>query len=259
MEPKAQQIVSLPKAAIFDLDETLAPSFQAPSDYMIQILSALLDIMPVAIMSGAGFDRINAGVTARMPRLSGNFYIFPNSSSQCYIYDAGVWRVEYNHLLTDDERTRIRNAIMQCIQGLDVIKSTPSYGERIVDREAQIAFTIVGLEAPLDIKQSWDPDGGKRRIIIEALEQKLVGFDILIGGASTIDITRKDVNKAYGVEWLSKRLGFQPSEMLYVGDALYEGGNDAVVIPTGIQTRPVTGPDKTVAIINEILALCEKK
>ena len=41
--------------------------------------------------------------------------------------------------------------------------------------------------------------------------------------------------------------------MLYLGDALYAGGNDSVVIPTGIQTRQVNGPDDTAGIIDELL------
>lgn len=245
-----------PKAVIFDLDETLAESFQPLKPEMIGRLNALLEIMPAAIMTGAGFERINAEMLSQMPNISSNFYIFPNSSSQCYLYENGIWRIEYNHLLTDDERARIRSAINECMQELDVIRNTQAYGTQIVDREAQIAFTVVGLEAPQEIKQGWDIDGSKRRIIVDALQSKLAGFDILIGGASTIDITRKDINKANGVEWLSRRLGFEPGEMLYVGDALYDGGNDAVVIKTGIQTRSVAGPADTAKIIDELLAAC---
>ena len=188
-----------------------------------------------------------------MPHLSGNLSIFPNSSSQCYLYDGGAWHLEYNHLLTEAERTRIRAVLAECIQELDVIRGTQAYGQQIVDREAQIAFTVVGLNAPQEIKMSWDPGGAKRHVIAETLKSKLDGFDILIGGASTIDVTRKDINKAYGVLWYAKRIGFKPEEMLYIGDALYEGGNDAVVIPTGIETRSVTGPTDTALIMDELL------
>ncbi len=245
-----------PKAVIFDLDETLSASFQPLSAEMVALLSALVDLVPVAIMTGAGFERISAEALAQMPHLSGNLSIFPNSSSQCYLYDGGAWHLEYNHLLTETERTHIRAAMMECMQELDVIRETRAYGEQIIDREAQIAFTVVGLQAPQEVKMSWDPDGAKRHVIAEALKSKLDGFDILIGGASTIDVTRKDINKAYGVEWYGKRMGFKPEEMLYIGDALYEGGNDAVVIATGIETRSVSGPPETAKIIEELLKSC---
>jgi hypothetical protein len=79
---------------------------------------------------------------------------------------------------------------------------------------------------------------------------------VLIGGKTTIDITRAGVDKAFGVRWLSERLNIPPQAMLFVGDALYEGGNDAVVIPTGIQTRSVTGPSETAKIIDDLLSIC---
>ena len=77
-----------------------------------------------------------------------------------------------------------------------------------------------------------------------------------MGGMTTVDITHKGINKAYGVRWLSEKLGIPAGEMLYVGDALFEGGNDIVVIPTGIQTRSVSGPPETLAVIEELLKAC---
>ena len=41
--------------------------------------------------------------------------------------------------------------------------------------------------------------------------------------------------------------------MLYVGDALEEGGNDAVVRETGIPTHAVFGPHETEAFIESIV------
>ena len=246
--------MTLPRAVLFDLDDTLAPSFVAPVPAMITRLEALLTKIPLAIVSGAGYDRIDAEVMSQMSTKPNNLYIFPNSAAQCFVYRDGTWNVEYNHLLTPEERTLIKSVLDECIRGLDVIRNTPSYGERVVDREGQIAFTGVGLEAPPDIKRNWDPTGMKRREIVEYLQERLPNFEILIGGASTIDITRKNQNKSQGVEWMSNHLDCKPSEMLYVGDALYEGGNDFVVVPTGIQTRIVSGPDQTAIIIDELLA-----
>ncbi len=47
-----------PKIAIFDLDDTLAESFQPPKSEMIDRLEKLLEHIPVAIISAAGFPRI---------------------------------------------------------------------------------------------------------------------------------------------------------------------------------------------------------
>ena len=74
-----------------------------------------------------------------------------------------------------------------------------------------------------------------------------------MGGLTTIDITRKGLTKAYGIRQLVELTDTAISEMLYVGDALQEGGNDAVVIETGVRTHEVFGPKETAAFIKDIL------
>lgn len=248
-----------PKAALFDLDETLAKSFQPPAAGTVAKLDLLLEKIPVAIISGAGFERIDADFLKMLDdsRFIERLFVIANSGTQAYSWQNG-WNLEYNHALTDAERSRIRAALSAAAIELPVVREARVYGDQIADREAQIAFTVVGLDAPADYKSSWDPGAAKRREIRNYLLPLLPEFDIRTGGASTIDITRKGINKAYGVSWLAERLRCAPADMLYVGDALYEGGNDAVVIPTGIKTRSVTGPRDTEAVIDELLTICTR-
>ncbi|HEY4516575.1 MAG TPA: HAD-IIB family hydrolase [Candidatus Paceibacterota bacterium] len=247
--------MSCPKAILFDLDETLAESFQPPTPTMIERLSRLASVRPVAIISGAGFARIEQDVLSRFPD-SGRLYLFPNSSTQCYTFQNGTWEMEYNLALTEDERQHIKAALGEALEQLPLLKETPHYGIQISDREAQVAFTAVGLDAPPDVKAGWDPDRAKRRAVVEYLRHKIPDFDILIGGASTIDVTHKGINKTHGVRWFAEHLHLSISEVLYVGDALYPGGNDHVVIETGIQTRATSGPEETLKIIDELLIAC---
>ena len=132
----------------------------------------------------------------------------------------------------------------------------PRYAPLVIDRDVQIAYAALGLSAPEEAKKAWDPDKSKRRRLKAALDARLPDFEVLIGGKTTIDITHKGITKAHGVEWLSARLAIPASDMLYVGDAFYEGGNDAAVIPTGIQTRPISGPAETEIVLDELLAAC---
>ena len=127
----------------------------------------------------------------------------------------------------------------------------------MIDRGAQIAFAVLGLEASDEAKKSWDVDKTKRTALKKTLEKKIPEFEILIGGRTTIDITKKGINKSHGVRWLAKHLDLEPKEMLYVGDALYRGGNDSVVIPTGVETLPTSGPEETLGIIDELLWACK--
>lgn len=241
---------------MFDLDDTLAESFKPPKPETIEGLKQLLERIPVAIITGAGLQRMEEQF---LPLITASphadrLYIFPNSSAQLYLYENGLWKEAYSLALTLDERSRIKQAILEVMSENEVLRSVPHYGQQMFDRDAQVAYTIVGFDAPLEIKQTWDADGSKRRTLADALKQKLPDFEILLGGTTTVDITRKGINKSYGVEQFSKRLEIPVSEMLYVGDAFYEGGNDIVVIPTGIPTRSVDGPEETPGIIRELVA-----
>lgn len=247
-----------PRTMIFDLDDTLAESFKSPSDDVLEKLCLLLDRMPVAIMTGAGFKRMEGQFLPKLAAAarSDRFYLFPNSSAQCYVHEGGEWELAYNFAFTPEERVRIKETIQNTVKESGVLHDIPHWGERLFDREAQVAYTPVGVEATREIKQTWDPGGVKRKTLWETLKRAMPEFEILLGGTTTIDITRKDINKAYGVRWLSEHLGIPAEEMLYVGDAFYEDGNDAVVIPTGIQTRAVTSPTETEQVIEEILTVC---
>ena len=247
-----------PRAVFFDLDDTLAESFHTPSPEILAGLGKLLENTPIAIITGASFQRMHEQFLSSFenhPRAD-RFYIFPTSSSQAYNYAQGKWEFLYNLALTGEERSRIKKAILEAVVGIQEFSGIPHYGEQMIDRESQVAYTHVGIDASKDVKDSWDTDGSKRGLLWKALKQSLPDFEILMGGVTTIDITRKDVNKSYGVGWLSKRLGIPPSDMLYVGDALYPGGNDEVVIATGIQTRSVSGPAETRRVIDELLKVC---
>lgn len=252
---KVEKLKPAPKAMLFDLDDTLAESFQPPSDSMIEKLSRLLDRMPVAIMTAAGLPRIEADFLHRIQSSQlDRLYIFPNSSAQCFTYQDGALKNVYDMLLKPEQRDEIKSAIAESV--LEVkLELDPRYQPLIIDRDVQIAYAALGLEATEEAKKAWDPDKSKRKQLKEALDRRLPNYEVLIGGKTTIDITTKGITKAYGVNWLSKKLELPTAEMTYVGDAFYEGGNDAVVLTTGIQTRTVSSPAETEKIIDEVLAL----
>ena len=245
-----------PRAVIFDLDDTLAESFKRPSDEMLGKLRSLLERVPVAIMTGAGMRRMESQflpAIAEFPRVD-RFFLFPNSSAQCYVYENAAWKQLYNFALTEDERLKIKAAIEDTMQTHPLLRDIPHYGQCMFDREAQVAYTPVGIDATLEYKKTWDPEGEKRTALFETLTQALPEFEVLLGGTTTIDVTRKGINKSYGVRWLAEHLRMETSDMLYVGDAFHEGGNDAVVIATGINTHPVTGPTETTRLMDELIA-----
>jgi hypothetical protein len=75
--------------------------------------------------------------------------------------------------------------------------------------------------------------------------------DILINGSSSIDILPKGFNKAVGLTRLLEKLGLGKKDMLFVGDALFPGGNDYSVLEAGIKTIAVGGPEEAASIIEK--------
>lgn len=245
-----------PKAVLFDLDDTLAFSFESPSPEAIAKLLELLRLVPVALITGRGFLWMEADFLdafAGSPKTA-DFYVLPEGAAQCLQWDGSMWKEYYGEEIAADEMDRIEEAIRSSVRETGVLEGLPIFGEQFRRKRAMVAFSTVGIDASRELRYSWDPGNVKRAALCAAIARKLPEYDVVMGGATTIDVTRKGVNKAYGVRWLAKHLDCDPSEMLYVGDALFEGGNDAVVIPTGVRTRPTTGPAETLGIIEELIA-----
>ena len=246
-----------PRAILFDVDDTLAESFRPPVPEMIDGLLKLLALRPLAILSAAGFQRIEHDFLPRIANSkdAGRFYVLSDGTSRCNVYRDHRWQELYRVAFTTDERGKIVSSMKNIVAETGV-ELNPAYEPLIVDQEGKVAYALLGLQASEKDKASWDPDRTKREKLREALQKHIPEFEVVIGGKTTLDVFPKDINKAYGVRWLSKELGIPPQDMLYIADAFYPGGNDAVTIPTGIQTRPVSGPSDTLRIINELLKIC---
>lgn len=80
------------------------------------------------------------------------------------------------------------------------------------------------------------------------------GFSVRMGGATSIDITKPGIDKAYGIRKLKEILKIEISEMIYIGDALFEGGNDYPARTTGAVCIQVRDPDETKRVIEAIIA-----
>ena len=129
------------------------------------------------------------------------------------------------------------------------------WGERIEDRGAQISFSPLGQHAPVAEKARWfNEHNDIRKKLHEILTQSLPHFSIAMGGMTTIDITHKGITKAYGIRKLSELTNIPVPDMLYVGDALEEGGNDAIVVETGVPVRQVLSPEETAALIQTVVS-----
>lgn len=241
------------KMIAFDLDGTLAESKQAIDKAMAKLFSDLLDHFPVCVISGGDWPQFERQLLGRLPdgtRL-GDLYLMPTSGTKFYRFDT-EWREIYADSFTASERKPILTALNQAIAdagfGEDKV-----WGDRIEDRGTQITFSGLGQKAPPDAKAGWDPDLAKRTRLKALLDKALTGVSVRIGGSTSVDITRPGVDKAYGMRKLAELSGFALQDMLYMGDAMYPGGNDAPVRDAGIASIAVRDIADTKLSIETIL------
>lgn len=244
------------KLIIFDLDGTLAESKQPLTSEMAALIARLLTVTRVAVVSGGALLQFLRQVVERLPdgtNLS-NLYLLPTSGAALYEYRIGNWNRVYEERLTEKEAAAIEAAMRAAAEETGIIDfSKPAYGERIEYRGGQVTLSALGQQAPLVEKKKWDPDHVKRHRLQETIAKRLPDFSVGIGGATSIDVSRRDVDKVYGIHQLCERLGIPESEALYVGDELEKGGNDEAVYKTAIRTKAVANPAETMFLIENLL------
>lgn len=245
------------KLVAFDLDGTLALSKQAMDDEMASIMAALSRVADICVISGGDWPQFEKQVAGRLPSDTdlARFWLMPTTGTKLYRFEDGAWAAKFADLFSDQERAHI---ISELRASIDRLGFTPEqvWGEQIEDCGSQITFSALGQEAPLHPKEAWDPLQEKRRMIQADLQPRLPDVSVRIGGATSIDITRAGVDKAYGMERLSELSGYSKSEMLFFGDALYPGGNDAPVRETaGIDSVQVYDVDQTKRALEAVI-LC---
>jgi HAD superfamily hydrolase (TIGR01484 family) len=129
-----------------------------------------------------------------------------------------------------------------------------TWGAQVEDRGSQITFSALGQSAPLDEKKMWDPDFTKRQKIKAILDSLIPEFSVRLGGTTSVDVTKPGIDKAYGIRKLRDTLGIGIDEMLFIGDALFPGGNDYPAKEAGAESIQVRDPSESKCVIQAIIA-----
>lgn len=242
------------KLLIFDLDGTLAESKSAIDPEMAYHLNQLLSVAQVAIISGGDWPQFEKQVLAHLPQKLSleKLSILPTCGTKFYQHKQG-WKKLYAEDFTDAEKKKIIDSLNKAV-GESSLKIEKTWGEQIEDRGSQITFSALGQKAPLAEKKKWDADFAKRKKIKARLNKSLTDFSIKLGGATSIDITKPGIDKAYGIRKLADVLGIAISDMIYVGDALFEGGNDYPARKTGAVCIQVRDTEETKRVIETMVA-----
>ena len=245
------------KLIVFDLDGTLAESKSSLDAEMARLLNSLLGIVKVSVISGGNWSQFEKQVLANLShdeRLK-NLCLLPTCGTKFYQYGSD-WKLLYSEDFTDEEKTKIISSLKQATESPD-LKPQQTWGDIIEDRGSQITFSGLGQHAPLEEKEKWDPDFSKRKRIKALLDKLIPEFSVRLGGATSIDVTKHGIDKAYGIRKLRDVLGIAIEEMIFIGDAVFPGGNDYPAKEAGALSIEVKDPHETKRVIEAIIACLE--
>ncbi len=241
---------------IFDLDQTLTESKSDLDSEMADLLGKLLKVKKVVVISGGSFNQFLNQFLSKLSHISNltNLTILPTSGTRMYVWN-GTWTEKYAENFTQKEKDIIFEAFNNAFKKTNYKEPSQVFGQVLEDRGSQITFSGLGQKAPLELKSKWDPDRTLREPIVQSLKNDLPLFDVRFGGISSIDVTKKGVNKGFGIRKLEKYTGISIENMVFIGDALYYGGNDYAAKATGIDCIAVSGPQDVKEIIKEWLRI----
>lgn len=251
------------KLIVFDLDGTLAKSKSHADKEMIGLFTELLKVKKVAVIGGGklGLFKHQLLSQLKVPKeLLENLGLFPTTATTFLKYKNG-WKKVYSIELSKKERDLIKQTFKRVLKEVNYVAPKKTYGKVIEDRGTQVTFSALGQEVVamlgkkgVALKDKWRDENTPMKLKIAKLMQKyLPQFSIRAAGHTSVDVTKKGIDKAYGLRQVEKYLKVKIKDMLFVGDSIFPGGNDYAVTTTPVDYIAVKDPEETKEIIREVL------
>lgn len=240
----------MPRHFFFDVDNTIARSKSPILPDHEEILKRLGESYDVVLVSGSSEQNI----WSRLTDLSkGVYYSLTQNGNRAFDKERNLL---WERPLSEGQKAAITGFIALARAHTPTV--VPDENDLLEDRGCQMAFSFIGQHADINIKEKFDPDFSKRRKVLEDLHDEVkkledgFGIEITIGGTTNLDIYLKGFNKGYNAQQLMDLMGWSPQECIYIGDALFPGGNDETVV--GIMpTHAVKDYHETYAYVGDIL------
>lgn len=254
------------KLVVFDLDGTLTETKSKMDPEMSRLLTELLKRKIVAVIGGGkyGIFKTHFIAVLKCPReLLKNLFLFPATATTFYRYRNG-WKKVYALELSRRERVKIKNAFKEVFRDIHYVPPRKVYGKVIEDRRTQVTFSALGQDVVarlgekegVRLKKKWKKERTATKLkIARILQKRLPKLEVRAAGYTSVDVTRKGVDKAYGIRQIEKYLKVPRKDVLFVGDALFRGGNDYAARRTGVQCIQVSGPREAKKLIRRLLSL----
>jgi phosphomannomutase len=240
----------MPKHFFFDLDNTLTRSRTHIDPEHAPVLRKLASLADVIVVTGGVRTQISKQLD---PELAGRYFVLGQNGNSAFTPDGTLlWEQE----LSDSQKAAVLELTSKMRSHLNL--TVKDENDLIEDRGSQISYSLIGHHEDIAAKEAFDPDHAKRLALLSefvADVEKLGtehNLEIRSGGTTCLDIFEKGRNKGYNCAQLVERLGWNKEECLYIGDALFPGGNDETVIGI-LPTKAVKDYHETYTYLSSIL------
>jgi phosphomannomutase len=239
------------KTIVFDFGGT----FDALDGEMVVLLSKLLQDNNVAIISSSSWKQVSKQINSLLnidSKVLNNLYILPESGGSMYqSWGKYGWVATYQNKLSTKDIEHITEAFANAIAEVGFTQPNKIWGKQLENGESKVTFSALGQKAPLEAKKTWDVEGEKRRVLVDALRRLLSSYEVRVVGYTSIDISAKGINKKYGIDELMKKLHTSKDDVIYVDDANQK--SDSVALEMGLECITVRDVEETKDWIRQTL------
>lgn len=233
------------------MDNTLTRSKSPIAPEHIPILKALCERADVVVVSGHGDDKIDEHLSSD---LHGLYYMLGQNGNQAVTRDGTVL---WEHKLSDTQKQAAYDFAAKVRAHMPIVVKDDN--DLLEDRGCQIAFSLIGHHEDKEKKEAFDPDHQIREKLLREMAadvEELVrgGIEVRSAGTTNFDMFAVGKNKGYNIHAFIEHMQWEAQDCLYIGDALYPGGNDETVIGT-IPTHAVKDYRETYEYLAGILKI----
>ncbi|MBI4088205.1 HAD-IIB family hydrolase [Candidatus Kaiserbacteria bacterium] len=237
------------KHIFFDLDKTLTMSRRPMAPAHQEIFERLCAVADVIVVTGGTVEQIREQIT---PRFNGKYYTLAQSGNQALAKDgATLW----DEKLSDEQIASALEFISLLRKHFNITVKDET--DIVESRGAQIAYSVLGFHEDIAKKYAFDPDESKRQNALKQFDDERqallkVGVEVVPAGTTNFSFIPAGKHKGTNVDRLRELTHWRKEDCLYVGDALFPGGNDAVVVGV-VPTHAVKDPDETFDFVQKNL------
>ena len=198
---------------VFDIDGVLVPHGGVIEDDFCRFFVEWMDNKNVSVVSGSSFSRICQVLSETI--INKLWTIFSCNGTKGHRNKKEIYSMD---VIWPQDLFSDMNMLMEYSKWNPKLR----FGNHIENRETAINFSVLGRNASeLNRKKysEWDSTFRERKTICEYINENFPELECSIGGAISVDITKKGFGKHLILDYMD-------GDITFFGDRCYPGGND---------------------------------